>query len=181
MIWETDDWQNLLLWKRIEHWFWKCSGPDGKRHQWYETSRRRCPRLHLLIWIDNTLCLPSCSGNSLQACGGPGYALVYLLRSSVFTSTSSYSTVAGNGKYNFHGCYTDAATELLENSGAIATNMQSPASVEYCLNLCSGYPFIGIENTNQVRIFSMLFCDFVPIEELGVVARKCNSWHAILC
>lgn len=106
-------------------------------------------RITQLILLDNTLCLPSCTGNSLQACGGPGYALVYTLRSSMWTSTTSYTTVAGNGKYNFQGCYTDATSQLLENSGLVAYSMTSPASVEYCLTICTGYPFAGIENTNQ--------------------------------
>lgn len=103
-----------------------------------------------MMATDNTMCLPSCTGDSLQACGGPGYALLYQVRATAYSPTPSiYTTVPGNGRYNFQGCYTDATTQLLQNSGLIATNMQSPASIEYCLNLCNGYPFVGIENANQ--------------------------------
>lgn len=71
------------------------------------------------------------------------------------------------------GCYIDSTPYLLENSGLVAIVMQTPASVEYCLNICSGYPFAGIMKGN------LCYCGYSLIGSYGasyqLSMNSCNQ------
>lgn len=98
-------------------------GVNGNSNLWLLTIRAN--------WhLDNTLCLPSCIENPSQACGGPGYALVYMVR----PTTQVIRTVSGDSNYKLAGT-TGCFANVGQFSGLFVVTW-TVGSVEECLYNC---------------------------------------------
>ncbi|MCJ1290151.1 hypothetical protein MMC34_001687 [Xylographa carneopallida] len=105
---------------------------------------------------DQGFCTFSCTGNSVDACGGNGgYISIYYdaTRYTPGTDQSTGSsggpvTVNSTGNYNYAGCYSEATT------GRALSSVIPPApatgfTIELCQAACQGYQYFGMEYSNE--------------------------------
>jgi len=83
-------------------------------------------------------CNMACAGNPSQNCGGPWANSVYQQGSQ--TPVPSVSVTV------FIGCYTDGQSRDLP---IIASGGSSTMTVETCAQMCTGYKYFGVQNSDQ--------------------------------
>ncbi|MCJ1414010.1 hypothetical protein MMC32_000335 [Xylographa parallela] len=105
---------------------------------------------------DQGFCTFSCTGNSVDACGGNGgYISIYYdatrYTPGTYESTGPVGgpvTVNSTGSYNYAGCFSEATTGRAL-SARIPPAPADGFTIELCAAACQGYQYFGMEYSNE--------------------------------
>ncbi|CAG8959276.1 hypothetical protein HYFRA_00013045 [Hymenoscyphus fraxineus] len=111
-------------------------------------------------------CSMGCSGNSTEACGGPGRLTVFWNGEDPPPGPSTNPGAAG---YGFYGCYTEGEGGRALSHGYTVPGGDSKATVALCIATCNsaGYSYAGLEYYHECCQFL-----FPALTEFHISNRK---------